>query len=195
MVLHGTYFYSLSNVFDYLIRNVFYYIQVLLIFEYEGSCWLFVKNYEGAHQSRRKVSHFQNGTIQNWPCLREVSVARQRYDCIEVNGVESVCFIAPDRHDLNKLWVVRDSDTRLYHEVYADQGDGEEGDVKLLEPDAFAPSTSAAADDSDNSSTSEGSDGDSSSTGDSEESDDLEDVDPNLAREIARDRGAFLWQD
>ena len=153
-----------------------------------------MKNYEGAHQSRRKVSHFQNNTIQNWPCLREVSVARQRYDCIEVNGVESVCFIAPDRHDLNRHWVVRDSDTRLYHEVYAEQGDGEEGDVKLLEPDAFAARPAAAASDSDSFSSSAGSDGESSSSGDSEESDELEDVDPTLARELARDRG-FLWED
>ena len=144
-----------------------------------------MKNYEGAHQSRRKVSHFQNDTIRNWPCLREVSVPRQRYDCIEVNG---------DRHEHNQHWVVRDSDTRLYHEVYAEQGDGEEGDVRLLEPDAFAPSSAAAVDDSDSSSTSGGSDGDSSSSGDSEESDDLADVDPTLARELARDRG-FLWED
>ena len=38
------------------------------------------------------------------------------------------------------------------------------------------------------------SDGDSSSSGDSEESDDLADVDPTLARELARDR-EFLWED
>ena len=35
---------------------------------------------------------------------------------------------------------------------------------------------------------------DSSSSGDSEESGDLADVDPTLARELARDRG-FLWED
>ena len=68
------------------------------------------------------------------------------------------------------------------------------GDVKLLEPDAFAARPAAAASDSDSSSSSAGSDEESSSSGDSEESDELEDVDPTLARELARDRG-FLWED
>ena len=168
---------------------------MLLIFEYRGSCWLFVKYYEGAHASRRGVSHFQSDAIPNWPHLREVEIASQRYDCIEVNGVESVCFIAADRHDADRYWVVRDSDSRLYHQVYKEQGTGEEGELELLEPNAFADIEEDELDEQTTGASSSGGDeSDADASGnESEQSDDLALVQPSLAAEIARDRDR--WDD
>jgi hypothetical protein len=149
-----------------------------------------VKYYEGAHASRRGVSHFQSDAIPNWPHLREVENASQRYDCIEVNGVESVCFIAADRHEADRYWVVRDSDSHLYHEVYAEQGTGEEGELELLEPNTFADIAEEEHDEQASSSSSSGSeDGEADESGnESELSEDLALVQPSLAAEIARDR-------
>ena len=101
-----------------------------------------------------------------------------------------MCFIAPDRHEPHRYWVVRDSDSRLYHEVYDDQNEGEEGDLSQLEPDAFADQchdlSSSGSEDS-------GSSSDSGSDGDSEGSDDLRDVESSLTREMQRDRD-MLWE-
>ena len=51
---------------------------------------------EPAHGSRRTVSQYENPVIQNWPRLRDISQVSQRFDVIEVNGVEEVSFIAEE---------------------------------------------------------------------------------------------------
>ena len=99
-----------------------------------------------------------------------------------------MCFIAPDRHDKDRYWVVRDADSRLHHEVYGENGDGEEGDIKLLEPDAFASQQTDEP-----SSSSEGSSG-AGSDSDSEDSDNLGELDETMARAIEND-ASFLYQD
>ena len=112
---------------------------------------------EPAHGSRRTVSQYENPVIQNWPHLRDISQVSQRFDVIEVNGVEEVSFIAPDMTEPGHYWVVRDSDRRLWHEHYGDNGDGEEGNLKLLEPDAFVCEESSDEDETTSSSSDSGS--------------------------------------
>ena len=100
-----------------------------------------------------------------------------------------MCFIAPDRHDKDRYWVVRDAGSRLHHEVYDANGDGEEGDIKLLEPDAFATQQADASSSSSEDSSDAGSDTDS------EVSDNLGEVDETAARAIDNDNNMdFLWQ-
>lgn len=111
--------------------------------------------FEPAHGSRRKVSQYESPVIQNWPRLRDISNISQRFDVIEVNGVEEVSFIAPDMTEPDHYWVVRDSNKRLWHEYYGDNGDGEEGNLRLLEPDAFVCEESSDEDDTTSSSDSE----------------------------------------
>ena len=111
--------------------------------------------FEPAHGSRRKVSQYESPVIQNWPRLRDISNISQRFDVIEVNGVEEVSFIAPDMTEPDHYWVVRDSNKRLWHEYYGDNGDGEEGNLRLLEPDAFVCEESSDEDDTTPSSDSE----------------------------------------
>ena len=102
-------------------------------------------------------------------------------------------FIAADRHDADRYWVVRDSDSRLFHEVYADQGTGEEGELELLEPNAFADiEEDEDAQTNSNPNTSSDDDDVDSSGDESEESDDLAQVQPSLAAEIARDRDRWI---
>jgi hypothetical protein len=48
-----------------------------------------------------------------------------------------VHFLAPDIDRPGYHWVVRHSGSRLWHERYDDVDDGEEGDLRVLEPDAF----------------------------------------------------------
>jgi len=58
--------------------------KVLLIVVVEGRCWLFLKYYDAAHSSRRGVSHYESPTIPNWPHLKEMESAKDKYDCVEV---------------------------------------------------------------------------------------------------------------
>ena len=53
-------------------------------------------------------------------------VAR-RYDCVPADTVESVHYIAKDPGNRDHYWVVRNSDTMLWHEAYLDNETGSEG--------------------------------------------------------------------
>jgi hypothetical protein len=111
---------------------------VLLIFEANDTCWLFVELYEPAHPHKYKTAKWQNSVIPNWPHLRDIARTSERYDCVEFSAVEGVHFVAPDSVTEGCHWAVLNSGTMLWHERYQDVDDGEEGSLSTLEPDAFA---------------------------------------------------------
>ena len=81
-------------VWSYISSYIFccLFLEVKLIFEAAGGCWLFVEYLDHAHKNNRKTSQWMNKFIPNWPHLRQFTDLDMRYDCIQVGFL--VTFIA-----------------------------------------------------------------------------------------------------
>jgi hypothetical protein len=162
---------------------------VLLIFEANDTCWLFVELFEPAHPYKYKTAKWQSSVIPNWPHLREHVTTSERYDCVEFSAVEGVHFVAPDSVTPGCHWAVMNSGRMIWHERYEEVDDGDEGELSKLEPDAFE--RAPRDDDSDSESGAE-SDKETGPDSDAEEhsgSDAHADADDYL------NNGDWLWQD
>jgi hypothetical protein len=99
---------------------------------------MFVSKYAPAHKFNRVAAFWQSPVIPNRPHLTDEANNNQRYDILHIGTVESAHLVVPDLGRPSYYWAVIHADTCLWHEAYADDGEGEEGEYALLNPGAFS---------------------------------------------------------
>ena len=99
---------------------------------------MFVSKYAPAHKFNRVAAFWQSPVIPNRPHLTDEASNNQRYDILHIGTVESAHLVVPDLGRSSYYWAVIHADTCLWHEAYADDGEGEEGEYALLNPGAFS---------------------------------------------------------
>jgi hypothetical protein len=99
---------------------------------------MFVSKYAPAHKFNRVAAFWQSPVIPNRPHLTDEANNNQRYDILHIGTVESAHLVVPDLGRSSYYWAVIHADTCLWHEAYADDGEGEEGEYALLNPGAFS---------------------------------------------------------
>ena len=87
---------------------------------------MFVSKYAPAHKFNRVAAFWQSPVIPNRPHLTDEASNNQRYDILHIGTVESAHLVVPDLGRSSYYWAVIHADTCLWHEAYADDGEGEE---------------------------------------------------------------------